>query len=163
MTKETINGRAAADMPCCGVYAVAHLAGRPIGEFFNTARKLLGRSGSWKGRTWWRERAVMLDHCGLAYQDASPPQWYPRITLKTWARRHAQPGVTYLVDTTGHTQVVRDGFVTDQCGTRRIGEQVLKMRSYFGTFRITKASHRQDMKHVRNVWRISGAVVHRVA
>jgi len=161
MTQETINGLAASSLPCCGVYAVALLAGRSIGPFFNEAKALLGHNGNWKGRTYWHERKTLLELCGLAYQDVSPPAWSPRLCLKTWAKKHAQPGVTYLVDTTGHTQVVRDGVVIDQHATRRIGEPVLKSRRLLGSRHIVMGSHRCDLKKVRKVYRISGDVLGR--
>lgn len=40
------------------------------------------------------------------------------MTLRAFAMYHAKPGVAYLVRTTGHVQVVKDGWIIDQLGPK---------------------------------------------
>ena len=41
-----------------------------------------------------------------------------RMVLKTFIRKKAEPGVSYLICVTGHMMVLRDGIILDQNGSR---------------------------------------------
>ena len=49
-----------------------------------------------------------------------------QVSLEKWVARHAKPGATYMITTTGHVQVVRDGVVIDQRGPRYIKDYSMK-------------------------------------
>jgi hypothetical protein len=104
--------------PNCGVTAVAVVAGITFNEAFYLLRKIGGRTRRWKGSTTVDQRAVALEQLGVQTK-----AWRLRdkMRLETWIRVRAEPGKTYMVRTTGHVQVVRDGWVMDQSGLWRYG------------------------------------------
>lgn len=104
-----------AHQPVCGVLAVAIAADRPFLEVFGLFAEK--RSGNWKGRTTPQERVRVLTLLGVNYQthQAGLSKLLPRqMTLACWVREFARPGVTYIVTTSGHVQIVKDGEVLDQ-------------------------------------------------
>lgn len=114
---ETINGKLASHMPCCGIAAVAAIVQLPIEEVFKTAKALLGREGNWKGRTHQAERLKLLGHYGVTYEPAhcrTPVGG--QMTLKRWIGWYAKPNTTYLMSVTGHSFMLRNGIMTDQSG-----------------------------------------------
>ena len=44
------------------------------------------------------------------------------MSLKTFVKKHTLPGKRYMVRTTGHVQVLQDGWVVDQGGVKHIDE-----------------------------------------
>jgi hypothetical protein len=95
--------------PICGVLAVAAVAGRSFQEVWDFMAPQMGPK--WKGRTGPDDRAKALEYFGVRFEaraSCMPLSWFVRLV--------ARPGVTYLVRTTRHAQVVRDGWVMDQDG-----------------------------------------------
>jgi hypothetical protein len=122
---DTVRGRN------CGVTAVAILTGGTFAETFAQFRHVLKKSGRWKGRTTDADRRMVLATLNVTLREVPlPPLYNPaiagrltrRMTLERFVRCYAEKGVRYLVRTTGHVQVVRDGFVSDQCGCEPIGK-----------------------------------------
>jgi len=110
--------------PNCGVTAVAVAAGIPVNEAFELIRKIKRKSRRWKGSTCVADRATALEQLGVQTKAWNLKD---KMRLETWIRDRAEPGKTYMVRTTGHVQVVRDGWVMDQSGLWR-----------YGTFRLRK-------------------------
>ena len=119
--------------PMCGVVAVAHVAGVPAAAAFAAFKEALSKTGGWRGRTTDAERRAMLARLQVEFASLDPPR-HPRagrrgrpkkrapryMQLLEWTESHAEQGVTYIVATSRHCQVVRDGNVTDQRGTRAV-------------------------------------------
>lgn len=96
--------------PCCGVTAVAVVAGVTFDQAYGYMGRNHGRS--WKGVSNLPERRMAMDHFGVIY--GVPKVYYrKRVSFKAWMKT-AKPGTTYMIDVTGHTMVYRDGFLIDQ-------------------------------------------------
>ena len=118
-----INGRLIADMPLCGVFAVAHVANIPVRVLFNRWRERYGKRANWRGRTNTSERLDMIEHLGIKYKHVIPLRHHGRAnTLKDWDYWHATPGETYIVETGSHVQILNNGNVADQyTATSKLG------------------------------------------
>jgi hypothetical protein len=99
--------------PNCGVTAVAIVAGVSFATAWAEINKACPRKGNWKGRTRAAERDAALAALGVRFEDVPLARC---VTLQTWALRYAKPGERYLVQTTGHIQVLKDRAVADQGG-----------------------------------------------
>ena len=124
-------------MGCCGVFAVAYVAGKPIDEVFELFKKRYRKTSRWQGRTTSVIRHEMLNHLGVRCKSMEPGMVktikipYPdgikeayagtsSMTLAKWVDLNTAKGKTYIVDTTGHVQVVHDGIVHDQHGSKPV-------------------------------------------
>lgn len=101
--------------PNCGVTAVAVVCGISFDEAWNALR--FGRTRNWKGRTTVSDWIRVLMSRNVSHE----VRLARRTTLQHWTTYYAKPGVTYMVRTTGHVQVVKDGWVLDQLGAKPIG------------------------------------------
>ena len=142
--------------PMCGVVAVAHVAGVPAAAAFAAFKEALSKTGGWRGRTTDAERRAMLARLQVEFASLDPPR-HPRagrrgrpkkrapryMQLLEWTESHAEQGVTYIVATSRHCQVVRDGNVTDQRGTRAV-------QDFWGR-----------RKHIQTILKIEGGSVDR--
>lgn len=126
MIAETINGSLAADLPCCGVFAVAKACNVSVETAFNWLRDHLRKPKNWKGRTYLSERIALLNRFAPHYHAAAIPR---RVTLKAWAKRYAKWNQTYVVDVRGHSMHYCNGVITDQYGVKAVGEHG-KARSF---------------------------------
>ena len=99
--------------PVCGVLAVSVAVGVP----FTRVWILIGerKSRRWRGVTNHSDRARALDFFGVRYHHA-PLGRGDRVRLSTFVSTRLRYGVTYIIRTGGHVQVVRDGWVLDQSG-----------------------------------------------
>lgn len=107
--------------PVCGVVAVAAAAGvdfdtawrvmEPLARVYLPAACRRG----WNGLSTSRMREKALQQLGVGFHTVR----FPRMQLRTFAE-HARPGVLYMVRTTGHVQMVRNGSAMDQGGVRSI-------------------------------------------
>lgn len=113
----------------CGVLAVAIFAGRTFEEAWAA---LAPKRGRWSGGTRHGDRVAALRSWGIPlrtvlhlpahecsyWQGRSPLLTYdasaPRCSVATFARRHAKPGVTYMLRVSRHVVTLRDGIVIDQ-------------------------------------------------
>jgi len=119
--------------PHCGVTAVAILAQIPFAQAWAEIRRLAQYPANWKGATRDPERLLVLASHGVRLT-AVPCK---RMTLGRWAALYCQRDTTYLVVTTGHIQIVRNGVVTDQTGARPVaGSQAA--RKFVKTVRIAR-------------------------
>ena len=116
----------------CGVLAVAVAAGRTLGEVYRyMARR---HRGNWKGSTTNVERMNALTHYGVKYIGLSLiPNVY---NVQRWARLCARPDVSYIVTTTRHVQVIRNGFVIDQQGLKIIADYWAKGKKVISVLEI---------------------------
>lgn len=109
-----------ADMPdranrmgCCGIVAACLFTGASWTEVWSTIRRECRKPGNWRGGTRHHERLKALRKLN---KERSAAFRTVRTTLRRWINLHAQDDVTYMVVTTGHVQVIRNGFVYDQSG-----------------------------------------------
>ena len=109
--------------PNCGITALAVIAGISFTQAVTVFTRRYPKRANWKGRTTSGERSKVLNDLGYSWVDAEP---YRRMTLETWVICYSQPRVRYIVRTTGHVQVVKDGRVTDQF------QQAVKVRLHRG-------------------------------
>ena len=99
------------EAPNCGVTAVAIAAGVTFQVAWDILKKIGNRNGNWKGVTYVHQQVTALKELGVKYQHNYIKG---RPTLQQWVQWETKPGVTYMVVTTGHVQVVKDGKVVDQ-------------------------------------------------
>lgn len=101
--------------PNCGVTAVAAFTG----VSFDRVWKLIApRKGpGWRGTTYPHDRAAALKALGADTVTVK----MARVRLQTLVNRLPW-GRTFMVHTTGHVQVVRNGIVMDQGGPAPIAE-----------------------------------------
>jgi hypothetical protein len=125
-----INGKAICRMGCCGVFAVAYVAGKPIEEVFELIKKRYRKGNRWQGATSSKVREGMLKYFGvrfkpvhkvirIAYRDGIKASYAGTDltgsgTLATWVDLHTVRGVTYIVENCDHVMVICDGIMHDQ-------------------------------------------------
>lgn len=102
--------------PNCGITAVAVMAGTTYAEAERVIRSLGRFTRRWKGGTNHELRREALKILGHELIDIE----VPRCTMQTFVRKYARPGVRYMVRTSGHVQVVKDGYLLDQLGCYRV-------------------------------------------
>lgn len=115
--------------PHCGVLAVAIAAGVSFEDAWGTIKAQASYGASWRGRTYDADRSRALKALGASYVErfhvparmirgtchaVAGGRYVERCTVATFARRHAKPGVTYLLTVGGHCVTLRDGIVADQ-------------------------------------------------
>lgn len=100
--------------PNCGVTAVAIVCGLTFDEAWNKLRG--NRNANWKGRTYVEDLLKALYDHGIKYECRREFGY----TLHTFVKCFARPGVRYIVRTSGHVQVVKDGWAVDQLGSKPI-------------------------------------------
>jgi len=117
--------------PHCGVLSVAICAGVSFERAWAAcAANLRKRRGPWRGETYAFERREALQDLGVAFDERTyvPSSLLRRCTadyaerkglaercnLASFAKRHAKPGRTYMVQVRGHVVTLRDGIAIDQ-------------------------------------------------
>ena len=116
---EKLGSKEISQLPLCGVCAVANVANVGVVDAFYDFKKKLKKSHQWKGRTKYSCRSKMLKHYKIKHKALND---VPRVTLSKFVEWYTVKGKAYIVTTTSHTQVVKDGMVTDQRGTFPIAE-----------------------------------------
>jgi hypothetical protein len=114
----------------CGVTATAIAAGISFDQAWDLFKKHCPRiknSKNWEGGTWCGEREIVMHKLGLKYEMISQrklrdSKTVRMPTLKKFVEWHTKKGIVYIVTTTGHVQIVKDGWVIDQRGARAIDE-----------------------------------------
>ena len=101
----------------CGITAVAILAKVPFDTVWYYLK--VGKR-RWVGGTTNTEQQKALTHFGVKFEEL--PNLRGQPMLKDWIRYNSKPGITYLVTTKRHVQVVKDGMVIDQKGLNPIHE-----------------------------------------
>ena len=105
-------------LPCCGVTAIAVFTGTPFRDVWGFIAKR--KRGNWKGATYHSDQREALKQFNKGRTVAVKVT--SRKSLSRFAREDARPGVVYMIRTTGHQQVLKDGIVVDQRGSAPIGE-----------------------------------------
>ena len=98
--------------PNCGVTATAVVCGLTFDEAWHKLRN--GRNANWKGKTTVADWMHVLTNMGIAHE----VRMVKTMTLHRWVNVYSKRGVTYMVRTSGHVQVVKDGWVLDQGGAK---------------------------------------------
>jgi hypothetical protein len=101
--------------PLCGVLAIAVVSKKTLTETY----KIMARKhrSNWKGATTLPERMSALNKLGIEYDNVT---FKAPISLRKWVAQNAVNDKTYMITTTGHVQVVRNGHVIDQGGCKTI-------------------------------------------
>jgi len=118
---ETVKGKPISQLPLCGVFAVAFIAGKPVEEVFELFKDRYGKSNHWQGRVSRRACLAVLEQIGIKFSPVQQGDW-KNCSLAKWIDWYTAKGKTYFVETSSHFQVVRDGIVHDQCGSLPIGK-----------------------------------------
>lgn len=102
--------------PNCGVTAVSIVCGIP----FDQAWTELGvnKGPQWKGWTTVMDWIRVFNSYSIKYTLLK----HRRPTLQAFVRQSASTGVRYMVRTTGHVQLVENGWVIDQAGPAHISK-----------------------------------------
>lgn len=100
--------------PNCGVTAVAIVCKLTFHEAWHMLRN--GRNANWKGKTFVSDWIQVFQKLGIKHDQ----RMVTGMTLERWMKTYARPGVTYMARTTGHVQVVKDGWCIDQMGAKPI-------------------------------------------
>ena len=108
--------------PNCGVLAVATVTHRPLAVVFDHMKAKYGKNGNWKGRTVDSQVINTVGELGgklenVYHREAMGVKRGPQFMK--WVTEKAKEGTPYMVWTTGHVQIVKNGKVYDQsgCGT----------------------------------------------
>ena len=101
-------------MPLCGVFAAAFVLGKPVAEVMTMFRRKFLKGSRWQGRMSRRELHTLLRLLGVKWTEVGYMAQKRRCSLAKWVDWNTAKGGTYLVETGGHFQVVRDGIVYDQ-------------------------------------------------
>lgn len=101
--------------PNCGVTAVAIVTGLPFNNIWNRIKSKY--KGNWKGRTKPMDWFQVLEEQGINHEVSVVPST-PQLLF--WARAYAKKDTAYMVMTTGHVQVVKNGWVIDQGGPKPV-------------------------------------------
>lgn len=109
-------------MPLCGVFAAAFVAGKPVAEVFACAKLRFSKSNRWQGGLTRHECHCLLRLLGVKWTEVDYMVQRRGCSLAKWVDWHTAKGRTYLVETGGHFQVVRDGIVYDQCGSESVDD-----------------------------------------
>ncbi len=115
---EKLQGQNIDKLPLCGVLSVSIASKKSLSETFDKFKKLNKKANNWKGRTHHKERLKVLKH----YNVKSKEFKLGKITLKHFTDQHTIKGKMYMITTTSHVQIVKDGMITDQRGTKSISE-----------------------------------------
>ena len=102
--------------PNCGVTAVAIICGLTFDDAWNRLRGK--RNANWKGKTTVRDWIAVLEQLGVKHDLRT----VTGMTLQTFVQTKARKGVRYMARTSGHVQVVQDGWVIDQMGAKHISQ-----------------------------------------
>lgn len=114
----------------CGVTAVAIAAGVSFDQAWDLFKKHCHRmriNEKWKGNTHTHERMKVMKKLRLKYEVLPQRKFRDDKTvrlpsLKKFVEWNTKKGVLYIVTTTGHVQLVQDGWVIDQGGIKAIDE-----------------------------------------
>ena len=111
---QNLQGKAISELPLCGVISVSLVSNISLDDTFDTFKKLTKKTNGWKGITNHAERVKVLKHYNVKFREF---HFKKRITLSYFVDQHTVKGKTYIVTTSNHIQVVKDGIVTDQTGS----------------------------------------------
>jgi hypothetical protein len=121
--------------PNCGVTAVAIAAGVSFDHAWEVIKRVGGRQGNWKGRTFRKERLQALFILGVNIE----PVPMRRMTLARFINDVAKFDHRYIVSVTGHTMITKGTAVLDQWGTRSLSSQpALGRKRVFEAYRIVE-------------------------
>lgn len=118
----------------CGVLATAIFAGRSFQDAWDALQlqqpEPRGKHRVWQGATSHLQRQQVLDDWEVPHHNtihltakdwkiygsvnARKGGYLPRCSVATFARKHAKPGVTYMLRVSRHVVTLRDGIVIDQ-------------------------------------------------
>ena len=110
----------------CGVTAVAIAANVSFDQAWDLFKQHCPRikdNKRWTGGTYDRERNTVMKKLGIKYANVPSKTFLNsnRLpTLKRFVEWNTKKGALYIVTTTHHVQVVKDGWVIDQSGAREI-------------------------------------------
>tara|TARA_R110001583_G_scaffold87186_1_gene227821 strand:+ start:1786 stop:2217 length:432 start_codon:yes stop_codon:yes gene_type:complete len=105
--QQSINGKDASRMPCCGIYALAELSGRSLQFVFDWYKEKYNRPANWKGSSY--ESHIFgscLKRFGLKKNSIN---YSKRMTVRKFVDEYTAKGKTYLLMTGSHFLVIKGG------------------------------------------------------
>jgi hypothetical protein len=108
-----IQGRAAANMGCCGIFALSNSFGIDIDQAFEWFKLNRKAGARYQGCTSIKNRKDFCMARGLAFEDV---ELNKRQKLKTVLKK-LDPSQHYIITITRHVLIYRDGQIIDQCGS----------------------------------------------
>lgn len=140
--------------PHCGVLSTAICAGVTFETAWDTIGAIRKPSRKpWDGRTFNCDRQEALRRLGVTFTQrvyfpakhlrglcreyCDRQGFAERCSLLTFARRHAKPGVTYMIQIARHVVTLRDGIAVDQGSAVPVGEHWCAKRMLQTTLEIT--------------------------
>lgn len=100
-----------ADLPNCGVVALAIVTGQSYATIWEWAKARRNRTARWKGRMFTADLEPAMRRFKTRFYRADPRP--KRVTLGAFAELHTIKGRTYLIRVPGHFLTLKDGIVID--------------------------------------------------
>ena len=117
-----IQGRAAASMGCCGIFALSNGFGVDIEKTFEWFKSKRKAGARYRGVTSIRDRTQFCDAHGLVFENVKLNK---RQKLKTVLKK-LDPSQHYIITITRHVLIYRDGQITDQGGSHDVSTELAK-------------------------------------
>jgi len=122
ITQTEIQGRAAAQMGCCGVFAVANGFGFDINNAFEWFKKHRKASNNYRGQTSISDRRRFCQAHNIDFKEIKLTR---RQRLKT-VLQHLDESKNYIITITRHVLIYRDGRIIDQGGSHDVKHDLIR-------------------------------------
>lgn len=128
MNPKKINDEFCCNLPCCGIFCGALIAGVEPQEVFDAYKLANNKDGRWRGSTVTRKLTRLLHSQFDVRLKEMELIGLGRLTVRKFWIKYADPGVTYLVALRTHMVVIDKGRLIDQWHCERV-ETAAKGRS----------------------------------
>ena len=124
------------NLPCCTITAISVFTGANFEDVWQEAKK--GRANNWKGRTHNHVQQRLMKKFNKGRTAGFRPG---RMSLQKFHETQARKNTAYLIFTTGHCQVMVNGYVVDQKGATHISE-------FYGRRKIVSHAYAKSVDNV---------------
>lgn len=122
ITQTEIQGRAAAKLGCCGIFALANGFGFDIDEAFEWFKKHRKASSRYRGETTISDRRRFCEAHNIEFKNIKLTR---RQRLKT-VLQHLDESKNYIITITRHVLIYRDGHIIDQGGSHDVKHDLVR-------------------------------------
>lgn len=122
ITQTEIQGRAAANMGCCGVFALANAFDFDINEAFEWFKKHRKAGSRYRGETTILDRRHFCKAHNIEFKEIKLTR---RQRLKT-VLQHLDESKNYIITITRHVLIYRDGRIIDQGGSHDVKHDLIR-------------------------------------
>lgn len=143
-----------ANMPCCGLAAVAAVTNTPLPIIYMHYKRLFNMPDKWRGGTQTTKLCHMLDKYMVKYEARYMQR---RQYLENYVRDN--PIAYAMVRTTRHIQVVLGDSVLDQGGVKAISSYTLKSKIVSDVWDIKECNLAKDNYTYRALLLVTDGVV----